>query len=187
MNDGKIIIDKIMSDAKDAVNEIQINVNTQVEAIIKAAEEKAKKDIEKYDMVISEEKEKSIQKQISAAQMEAKKAILVEKQTLLDEVISKAHERLLSLSDIEYIDIIGQLLDSLDKSLGTEVITSKKDKDILKDIIIQKGFVLCDDTADIDGGVIIKSKDIEYNYSFDSILNIEREEIQQIAAKILFS
>lgn len=47
-------------------------------------------------------------------------------------------------------------------------------------------FTLSAQTADISGGFIVKNGDIEYNYSFESIITVEKEEIQQIAAKILF-
>ena len=119
--------------------------------------------------------------------MDAKKAILAQKQLLLAEVIDEAEKRLVSLDDEKYASVIGSMLENMDKSLGTEVIVSEKDKARLADVISAKGFTLSDKNADINGGIIIRNGDIEYNYSFGSIIAIEKEEIQQIAAKILFS
>ncbi|MGN1231138.1 MAG: hypothetical protein ACI4TP_04490, partial [Anaerotignum sp.] len=78
------------------------------------------------------------------------------------------------------------MLERLDKSLGTEIIVSAKDVSRLAAVVAEKGFVLSEKKADISGGFIVKNGDIEYNYSFESIITVEKEEIQQIAAKILF-
>lgn len=186
MNDGKIIIDKIISDADEAVNKIIADAKKAAEATIKSYEDKAAREKAKNDKIVADEKDKVIAKQISSAQMNAKKTVLAQKQLILENVIEQAENRLINLSDDEYVNVIGTMLESIDKNLGSEVIVSSKDKDRLADIIDQKGFVLSDKTADIEGGLIIKNGDIEYNYSFNSIITIEKDDIQQIAAKILF-
>lgn len=78
------------------------------------------------------------------------------------------------------------MLKKLDRSLGTEILVSKKDAARLADVVKENEFTLSAQTADISGGFIVKNGDIEYNYSFESIITVEKEEIQQIAAKILF-
>ena len=186
MNDGKIIIDKIIADADETVKKIMADAKEAADAIIKEAEDKAAKEMPKSDRVGAEEKEKLYAKQISSAEMQAKKAVLAQKQQILEEVIEEAEKRLVNLPDAQYVEVIGKMLDNMDKSLGTEVIVSEKDRTRLGDVIKEKGFVISDKTADINGGLIIRNGDIEYNYSFGSIISIEKEEIQQIAAKILF-
>lgn len=186
MNDGRIIIDKIIADADESVKNILSEARNAADAIINEAEEKAAKEKAKNDKIVAEEKEKVTAKQISGAEMQAKKAVLAQKQLLLEEVIEEAEKRLISLPDDEYVKVIGNMLDSIDKSLGTEVIVSEMDKTRLSEVISKKGFTLSERTADIKGGIIIRNGDIEYNYSFGSIITIEKEDIQQIAAKILF-
>lgn len=186
MNDGKIIIDKIISDAEETVNKIMTDAKEAAEAIIKSYEDKAAKEKAKNDQLVAEEKEKVRAKQISSAQMNAKKTVLAQKQRILEDVICQAEKRLLSLSDAEYASVIGNMLEAMDQTLGTEVIVSPKDRTRLAGVISEKGFVLSDRTADIEGGLIIRNGDIEYNYSFSSIITIEKDEIQQTAAKILF-
>lgn len=186
MNDGKIIIDKIIADADEAVKKIISEAKEAADITIGAAEDKAAKEKLKNDKLVAEEKEKAAAKQISGAEMQAKKAVLAEKQAILEEVIGEALHRLTNLPDSEYTETIGTMLDSIDKNLGTEIIVSERDRKRLADVITEKGFTLSDRTADIDGGLIVRDGDIEYNYSFSSITAIEKEEIQQIAAKILF-
>ena len=49
------------------------------------------------------------------------------------------------------------------------------------------GYKVSDETRDIEGGFVVKNGDIEYNYSFKSIITVEREDILQLAAGILFA
>lgn len=186
MNDGRIIIDKIMADADETAKKIISEAQKEADITISAAEDKAAREKIKNDKLVEEEKEKATAKQLSSAQMQAKKAILAQKQDILEEVISEAKSRLINLSDAEYVKTIGIMLDNIDKKFGTEIIVSADDRKRLSDVISEKGFTLSDRTADIDGGLIVRDGEIEYNYSFSSIIAIEKEEIQQIAAKILF-
>ena len=60
------------------------------------------------------------------------------------EVIEEAEKRLSDLPDEEYVAVIGSMLSSMDKKLGTEVIVSEKDKTRLADVISKNGFTLSD-------------------------------------------
>ena len=186
MNDGKIIIDKIIAEAEEAAKATLARGQKEVDAILKAAQDKVDKEMDVFDRNAQAEAEKAASKEISGAEMQAKKTILEAKQNILAEVIAEAEKRLLSLEDAEYAKVIGGMLERLDKSLGTEIIVSAKDNSRLAAVVAEKGFVLSEKTADISGGFIVKNGDIEYNYSFESIITVEKEEIQQIAAKILF-
>ena len=139
----------------------------EADAVLKAAQEKVNKELDVFDRNAQAEAEKAAAKEISGAQMQAKKAILETKQEILAETIAEAEKRLLSLDDAAYAKVIGGMLKKLDRSLGTEILVSKKDAARLADVVKE-------------------NEDIEYNYSFESIITVEKEEIQQIAAKILF-
>ncbi len=186
MNDGKIIIDKIIADAEETAKKIIADANVEADRTIAAAEERAAKEKARYDKLIADEKKKVIAKQISAAHMQTRKSVLAAKQEILAEIIDEAENTLIGLPDDEYARVIGGMLDKIDKSLGTDVVVSEKDKARLAGVISEKGFTLSDKIADINGGFVIINGDIEYNYSFGAIISIEKEEIQQLAAKILF-
>lgn len=186
MNDGKIIIDKIIAEAEAVAAASAKKGEQEANAILDAAREKVNKELDIFDRNAQAEAEKAAAKEISGAQMQAKKAILETKQEVLAEVIAEAKERLISLPDAEYAKVIGGMLERLDRTLGTEIMVSEKDAARLSEVIREKGFTLSAQTVDIDGGFIVKNGEIEYNYSFASIIAVEQEEIQQIAAKILF-
>lgn len=186
MNDGKIIIDKIIAEAEAVAADSAKKGEQEANAILDAAREKVNKELDVFDRKAEAEAQKAAAKEISGAQMQAKKAILETKQEILAEVIAEARERLVSLSDAEYAKVIGGMLERLDRALGTEIMVSERDAARLSGVIREKGFTPSAQTVDIDGGFIVKNGEIEYNYSFASIIAVEKEEIQQIAAKILF-
>lgn len=186
MNDGKIIIDKIISDAQKVADVTLSQAQKEADAILKAAKDKALRQLDQMDREANSEAERVKSKEISTADMQARKAILATKQEILAEVIAEAEARLIGLEDSEYKRVIGGMLERLDASLGKEIIVSAKDRERLAETIQEKGFVLSAHTADINGGFIVKNGDIEYNYSFASILAVEKEAIRKAAAEILF-
>ena len=186
MNDGKIIIDKIIAEAEKVADATLKQAQKEVDSILKAAQDKAGKEADALERATNSEADKVRSKEISGAEMHAKKAILEQKQNILADVIAEAEKRLLSLEDAEYAKVIGGMLAKLDKSLGTEIIVSPKDAARLAAVVQENGFQLSEKTADISGGFIVKNGDIEYNYSFESIITVEKEAIRQTAAQILF-
>ena len=90
MNDGKIIIDRIMAEADKEIEAFMLEGKHEADAIMKAAEEKARREKESYRKKAEEEARKARAKEISGAEMEAKKAILQEKQDILEEIIAEA-------------------------------------------------------------------------------------------------
>ena len=171
MNDGKIIIDKIIAEAEEVAKASLAKGQKEADAVLKAAQEKVNKELDVFDRNAQAEAEKAAAKEISGAQMQAKKAIL--------------DTRSGRVTGVQTCALPICMLKKLDRSLGTEILVSEKDAARLADVVKENEFTLSAQTADISGGFIVKNGDIEYNYSFESIITVEKEEIQQIAAKIL--
>lgn len=184
---GQNIIDKILADANSQAKEITNAAKTDYDAAIETAKQKADKEMSVALKVAEDEAAKAAAKEISAADMQAKKMILEQKQACLEDVILTAKEKLKSLSDDEYKVILFSMLDKAVKNKDSEIIFSAKDKSILGKEATAKGFKVSNETRNIDGGFIVKKGDIEYNYSFESIISVEKEEIERIAAEILFA
>ena len=183
---GENIIDKILADAKAEAKKITDDAQKEAEAVLEVANAKAQKESAALGELAQAEANKAAAKEISSAEMLAKKMILNQKQSILEEVITAAKAKLLSLTDVEYKVIIIGMLDKAEIYKNSEIIFNKKDKDAFGKEIAEKGYNVSDETRDIDGGFIIKKGDIEYNYSFESIISVEKEDIEQIAAEILF-
>ena len=186
MNDGKIIIDKILAEAQAEANVIVENGRVAADKILRVAEDRAEREALALAEIARTEAERAKQKEISAAQMQGKKAVLEQKQQILADVLKEAEHVLNTLPDAEYAQIVGLMLEKIGKEPGMEIIVSSRDRDRLAEMIARKGFTLSDTTRPIEGGFVAKSGDIEYNYSFESIITVEKEALQKVAVDILF-
>ena len=70
MNDGKIIIDRIMAEADKEIEAFMLEGKHEADAIMKAAEEKARREKESYRKKAEEEARKARAKEISGAEMQ---------------------------------------------------------------------------------------------------------------------
>lgn len=186
MNDGKIIIDKIMAEAQERANAILKKGKADADKFIEAVEEKAERQRVALTETATLEADKVKQKEISGAQMRGKKEILEKKQEILTNVLAEAEKELNTLPDEQYAKVIEAMLDKVEKQPEMEIIVSTKDRERLEKTITDKGFVLANETRQIQGGFIAKSGDIEYNYSFESMIAVDKEELQKTAVEILF-
>lgn len=185
MGNEQKIIDKILADVNAETIKILESANEYAQKIVDSANEKANKELESHRSIAQAEAEKAAAKEISGAEMEAKKLILQTKQECLENIISAAKEKLLALDGKEYEETILNMLSAAQQ--GDEIIFSEKDKKSLSKAAQEKGFAVSSETRSINGGFIVKKGEIEYNYSFESIIAVEKEEIERIAAEILFA
>ncbi len=185
MSNEQKIIDKIMAEAQAERDKIIAEAQKQVDAVIQKAEDLAEKELLSATVESRQEAEKTASKEISGAQREAKNRILKVKQECLGKAMELALQKLTSLAEEEYKDVILSMLEKAEK--GDEIIFSPQDKQRLESTVREKGLQVCSQTRDILGGFIVKKGEIEYNYSFEAIMAVEKEELEQIAAKILFA
>lgn len=183
MSNEKKIIDKIIADAEVEKKKILDEAKKQADAVIIKAEDVAEKEMNIAREEALTEAEKAAAKVISGAAMEAKKAILQTKQQCLEAALSNAKQKLLSLPKKEYEKVILGMLEKAEKG---DILLSEKDRDSLRAALAAKGFEISEETRDITGGFIVKKGEIEYNYSFEAIMTVEKEQLEQIAAEILF-
>ena len=185
MNEEQRILDRIAADAQAECDAIAARAQSEADAVVAEAQEKADRDMAARLKLAEAEAEKAAAKTISGAEMKAKKQLLAVKQEILDEVIRTAQKTLLGYGDAEMLSVLETMLGQADLT-GGEVLLSARDKARFGETLRQKGYPVGEETRDIDGGFIVRCGDVEYNYSFASILTVEREEFETLAAGILF-
>lgn len=187
MSSEKKIIDKIVADAVAEKAKILEKSKKEADAVINKAQEQSAKIMENEDVLSDAEAEKARGKEISGAEMEAKKMVLATKQQCVKMALDRVKQKLSELSEQEYVAMISAMIETAEK--GEEIILSQKDKqnEALMSKMAEKNIVVSDETRDLEGGFIVKKGEIEYNYSFEAILTVEKENIEQIAAEILFA
>ena len=188
----------ILEEAKEEKQNIIENAKAQAQDIKKQYEQKAKEilnDILDKASKTAEEKKRRIH---SMAQLENRKALLQAKQQIIDEVFEKAKATLKDMPDDKYQNLISNMLIKSALTGNEELIISEHDKSrITSDFLQRINNTLIDmgkqgnlriskTSGHMIGGFILKSQDLEINSTFDSLINMEREELETEIAKILF-
>ena len=94
----------------------------------------------------------------SVAQLEARKLILAAKQEVLEETFRRALDELLELPEKDYVELLG------DKGRLT----------------------LSVETRPIGGGFVLSDGEVEVNGTFETLVRLQRRELDAAVAKVLF-
>ena len=187
------IISQIESDTRAVCDDVVNKAQMKSERIITEAVDKAaaiKADSEK---AIAARSADIVKRGESAASLEEMKILLSSKQNIISTMLSHGIDRLKSLPDSEYFDLILRMVKKY--SLKEDGIIRFGKKDIARlpvnfindiDSAANGRLTLSDEAADIDAGFILIYGGIEENCSFDAIFTGEEENLRDRASKLLF-
>lgn len=192
------IKEKIMQDAETKANEIlekaRLQASETVERAKQKAEARARELSQKFAHDISEKK-RIIN---SIVELEMRKDILAAKQQSIDEVFDKVLEKMNNLEDSKYEQVLLNMLKTSVETGDEEIVMSESRKSKLSADFLaklnkaleaagKKGNVrLSDETRNISGGFILKSRGVEINNSFEAVIRLYRDEIVPKVAEIFF-
>lgn len=176
-------MDQILSEARAQAEEITARYQAQANAERAALEEKNQK--------ASVEREERL---VSMAQMEARKATLATKQEMVEKVYQKALEKLCSMPQDLYTDVLAALLIKAAPNGKGEVIFSPTDQGKVgkaavakANELLKKGaLTLSKESRDIQGGFILRNKNVEVNCTFDTLVRLQKAETAGTVVKKLF-
>lgn len=192
------IKERILEEAQEQKQKIIEDAKAQAQNIRKEYEQRAKKildDILDKARNTAEEKKRRI---LSMAQLENRKALLQAKQEIIDEAFEKAKATLKNMPVEKYQNLIANMLINSAITGNEEVIISEQDKSRITPEFLQKvnstligmgkqgNLRISETPGQMIGGFVLKSQDMEINSTFDSLINMEREELETEIAKILF-
>ena len=191
------ITTRIISEAKDAAEELLAEAKAEVDQIKKQAEKRLTES-KKVSKQKAELEAHSIEKRmVASAELDARKSLLTAKQSAITSAIDRAVENLRSMNETEYIDFVAAVLSEAPIESETEIVAAKRDREILERNLpkLQKHLesagkkfhlTLAADTREIGGGVVLRTGKIEYNASLPAIRRGMEEELRSVAASILF-
>lgn len=192
MNGLEAILKRIMSDAEDRIRDIAEQTDARCSELLATAEREAAKIINDAKTKADEQAQVLLRRSVSLSALEARKMILSSRQTLIDEVIIQAAERLAALSDDDKTALYSRLLS--ENAEGSEsVVFAGKDaanaNRILSSVNKTQNWKLTLDPAAgaFSGGMILRQDLIETNLTFDMLIRSLRPELVGLAAKVLFS
>jgi V/A-type H+/Na+-transporting ATPase subunit E len=194
----KEIKEKILSDAQKDANEIIFQAESRAKEMISKGKKEA--DALKNSILAKHRQEGLLKKNkiITEANLDARKTLLSERQTIIEGVFKKALENILNMDNQKYCKYIKKIILSNIEN-GDETITiGKSDKERITDTFIEninkelkskgkKGELKLNDSyIQIQGGVIIGSGDIKKNISLELLLLKAREKYEMAVNSQLF-
>ena len=196
-----------MSGLDDILNLIEAQQKQAEDSIMKAAadkarriqndgNEKAQKAYEEHLTKSKAQAEKDFENSCASTDAAMKRKILACKVELIDEAIEKTIDKLKKIPDKEYFELILKLAErhiQSDKGIiclgKADLARAPKDfESTLNSAASKKGgsIQISKEPADIDDGFILSYGLISENCSFRAIIESEKDEIRDTAARVLF-
>ncbi|NLJ97698.1 MAG: V-type ATP synthase subunit E [Tissierellia bacterium] len=183
MSNLENLTEKILEDAKNQasiIEEESKSVNDRIiNSKIKEANEEKKRILDRAASEASLLKERTI----SNAELKARNEKLRAKQEVIDKVFNIAKERLGNLDEDKYISYLQSTLKNL-KLTGEEFLVVPK---TMRDKVKKLGIRLkVSEDEVVDSGFLIKDEGTTLNYTFDSLVEHNRDEFEAEIAQSLF-
>ncbi len=191
------IIKAIEVDSQNRADKILAEGKEESDGILSSAKKEAEITGSKIRENTALETKAILNRTESSAKLIRRQLILDGKQKLIGEIILKAKNKLTSLSDTEYFDIILQIVKKNAHNEAGIIMFSKTDLErlpqnfldslevSLKDIK-NASLTISEEAAQIDGGFILKYGEIEENCSFEALFIDSKDELQDKINAFLF-
>ena len=176
-------IDRILGDARAQADQIAQRYRDQADAEAASLAARGEK--------AAAEREERL---VSVAQMEARKVALAAKQEMVEQVYRRALEKLRTMPQEQYTDVLAALLVQASSTGAEEAIFSPEDRDKAGKAAVAKaneqlpkgGLTVSQETRNISGGFILKDNNVEVNCTFDTLVRLQKAETAGAVAKKLF-
>ncbi len=183
MSNLENLIQKLLSDGKREADIISEEADKKRKEIISGHERKAQDEKDTYIEKAKEEAQSQENMILSKAEMSVRDDMLRAKQDLLDRAFDLAKDKLTNLGDKEYTDFIKKRLEAFDLK-GNETLIVTKDKlELVKSIGLK---LEISDTQAVASGFALLSGNVNYNFSFDALIDFQREDLEAEVGKELF-
>lgn len=187
---------QILEDANAAAAKQIALAREEAEALLAKAEEEAEAERIKGAQQSDEAVKNYAERVQSACDMQRRKALLTARQELISDVLYKAYERVLSLPDAEYFDLLLKVLAQYVQPEAGEMYLSRTDlarmpkgfETRVKEIAGAKGgsLTISGDAKEMDGGFVLVYGGIEENCTIRAMFTARRDEWSDLVQKILF-
>jgi len=194
MNGIEKITGRIASDAAQEIESIQAEARRQAEEITARYAEQAKRESQELLERGRRSAEERVERLASVDQLEARKLELAAKQEMLSKAYDKALEQLLNLPDQEYTALLADLAVKASSTGQEAVILSQKDRTRFGKQVVTLAnekrkdgrLTLSGETRSIQGGLVLSDGDVEVNCTFETLVRLQRGELDREISKLLF-
>ena len=176
------LVAEILQQAKKEANRILAKAKAENLEFTEKEDKKIQREVDILEQKSKEEAISLKERILSNANLKSRDIILQAKEELVDRVLEKALERLKNIDKDSYLDFIENTLKNLNVSKNTEIILTKKMKEILGDEIF--GYKVSNDV--VESGCSIKDGNLIYNNEFSNLLEFNKEDLEKEILKKIF-
>ena len=115
--------------------------------------------------------------------MNVRDGLLKARQDMLDKAFDLAKDKLANLGDNEYIGFIKKKLEEFDLKGNETLVVAKERLELVKSLGLK---LEISETQTVTSGFILLTENVNYNFSFDSLIEFQREDLEAEIAKVLF-
>lgn len=199
MADTQQLEQKIIDDAKERASQIITNAREQADGVLQEAQHRLDSEKQNLLKIAQKNADEEYDRAVAMGKMEIRKDVLAQKQSILDEVLNRSFESIINLPVNEYLEFLCRLAKDLIKTGDEEIILSENDKERIgkqfveilnKQALIEnrRGAIkLSNESRQMAGGFILRSGNVEINYSIEDVLKAKKSEIEIEVANILFN
>ena len=188
------ITGRIAADASQEIAAIQAEARRQADEIAGRYEAQARRESEDILARGRRDADERVERLASVAQLDARKLELAAKQEMLSKAYDLALEKLVNLPDKDYVTLLADLAVKASSTGKEAVIFSQKDRTRYgKQVVTQANerlkdghLTMSEQTRPIQGGLILSDGDVEVNCTFETLVRLQRGEMDREVAKVLF-
>lgn len=188
----EVVIEEIRDRGKREADQIRSETQAEVSSILHAAQEKAERIKQAVDQDVERQTSHITSQEVSAANLVVKRQLLNTQKELLDQVYAAALSTIAKLPEDFHREAMKTLLSRALREIPDGIVRcAPRDNETLGRILSGdpsfKGYTR-GDPVEIDGGVIIESRDgeLQIDYSYQTTLNSIWETGLKDASGILF-
>lgn len=198
MNGIEKITARLTRDAQAEIDAVNAEADAVCAAITAEYEAKAAEAYEKRMAKGKADCASRSERMAATADMEQRKATLAFKQEMVGEAFEKAVDAIVAMPREEYIDFLASLAAAAANRGDEEIVFSATDKDAVGAEVVKRANALLKqkgakaalslgaETADICGGLMLRSGNVETNCDVDTLVKMHRASLSSQVAEILF-
>ena len=186
MNSAENLCRRIIADAGDAVAQKQTETDAECARIL--AEARAKADAVTAAAAAESKKRRAAfeERAAAAGQKAARNAVLLEKAKILDSVIAEAEKALCALDGAPYVAFVASLFASCGELRDPTVLLQENRASQKAAIAARLKTQKIEFVPSVDGGVLVREGDIDYDCRVGTVLARYRSEHEPELQDILF-
>ena len=194
MNGIEKITQRMNDDLQAEIAQILDGARRQADEITARYEAQAKRESDEMINRGQRNAAERIERLASVAQLDARKLELAAKQEMLTKAYDMALEQLLNLPENDYVALLADLAVKASSTGREAVIFSQKDRTRYGKAVVTQAnerlkdghLTMSEQTRPIKGGLILSDGDVEVNCTFETLVRLQRGEMDREVAKVLF-